>query len=96
MALTTFSDLVAEAVKRIKRDALAAGMPADVKRLASGGTGATAYADAVRVFSFLVSKLADGIDALHMDAGPASQPNCFRRSARVAPCGSHSDVRRFL
>ena len=34
MALTTFSDLVQEARERVKRDALAAGLPDDGKPLA--------------------------------------------------------------
>ena len=50
VALTTFSDLVQEARERVKRDALAAGLPDDGKPLAAGGTGATAYADAVAVY----------------------------------------------
>ena len=50
VALTTFSDLVQEARERVKRDALAAGLPDDGKPLAAGGTGATAYADAVGVY----------------------------------------------
>ena len=50
MALTTFSDLVQEARERVKRDALAAGLPDDGKPLRDGGTGATAYADAVGVY----------------------------------------------
>ncbi len=50
MALTTFSDLVQEARERVKRDALDAGLPDDGKALAVGGTGATAYADAVGVY----------------------------------------------
>ncbi len=48
VALTTFSDLVQEARERVKRDALAAGLPDDDKPACdAGGTGATAYADAV-------------------------------------------------
>ena len=54
VALTTFSDLVGEAREHIRRDALAAGLPdlptgqaGDPKPLRDGGTGATAYADAV-------------------------------------------------
>ena len=50
VALTTFSDLVQEARERVKRDALAAGLPDDGKPLRSGGTGATAYAEAVSVY----------------------------------------------
>ncbi|MDR3567190.1 MAG: DUF1156 domain-containing protein [Syntrophobacteraceae bacterium] len=50
VALTTFSDLVQEAREKVKRDALAAGLPDDGKLLAAGGTGATAYADAMGVY----------------------------------------------
>jgi len=50
VALTTFSDLVQEACDRIKDDALAAGLPNDDLPLCDGGTGANAYADAVRVY----------------------------------------------
>ena len=50
VALTTFSDLVQEAREQVRRDALAAGLPDDGKPLDAGGTGATAYADAVAVY----------------------------------------------
>ena len=50
VALTTFSDLVQEARERVKRDALAAGLPDDGKPLRDGGTGATAYAEAVAMY----------------------------------------------
>lgn len=50
VALTTFSDLVQEAREKVKRDALAAGLPNNGKGLADGGTGVTAYADAVAVY----------------------------------------------
>ncbi|MGB4977261.1 MAG: hypothetical protein WBR35_11030, partial [Anaerolineae bacterium] len=50
VALTTFSDLVQEARERVKRDALAAGLPDNGSSLAAGGTGAAAYADAVGVY----------------------------------------------
>lgn len=60
VALTTFSDLVQEARERVKRDALAAGLPDDEKGLAAGGTGATAYAEAVGVYlAFNVDKMTD-------------------------------------
>jgi putative DNA methylase len=45
VALTTFSDLVQEARERVKRDALAAGLPDDGAALDDGGVGATAYAE---------------------------------------------------
>ncbi|UHC83467.1 DUF1156 domain-containing protein [Pseudomonas sp. NIBR-H-19] len=50
VALTTFSDLAQEAVARVREDALAAGMTADVLGLDQGGSGATAYAEAVGVY----------------------------------------------
>jgi putative DNA methylase len=50
VALTTFADLVQEAHEQIKRDAVAAGIRDDCQQLAAGGTGATAYADAVQVY----------------------------------------------
>ncbi|MCL5406868.1 MAG: hypothetical protein M1398_09195, partial [Deltaproteobacteria bacterium] len=50
VALTTFSDLVLEARDRVKLDAVAAGLLDDGKPLLAGGTGATAYADAVAVY----------------------------------------------
>lgn len=59
VALTTFSDLVAEAREQVLKDALAAGLPPS-DRLAPGGTGADAYADAVATYLGLaVSRTAD-------------------------------------
>ncbi|MFK7602661.1 DUF1156 domain-containing protein, partial [Deinococcus sp. SM5_A1] len=58
-ALTTFSDLVAEARERVKADALAAGME-EGQFLRDGGAGAQAYAEAVGVYlGFIVDKSAD-------------------------------------
>ena len=60
VALTTFSDLIAEARERVRQDAGAAGMPDDGRPFHAGGTGATAYADAIGVYlAFAISKLAD-------------------------------------
>ena len=57
VALTTFSDLVGEATVRVRRDAVAAGLPDDGRPLRDGGTGATAYAEVVAVYlSFAQSK----------------------------------------
>ena len=59
-ALTTFSDLVGEAMARIRADARAAGLPDDDTPLRAGGSGAGAYAEAVGVYlGFAISKLAD-------------------------------------
>ena len=60
VALTTFSDLVSEARERIRRDAIAAGLPDDTKPLRDGGTGAMAYAEAVGVYlAFAVDRCCD-------------------------------------
>ena len=60
VALTTFSDLVGEARERIRLDAVAAGLPDDGVPLREGGTGATAYAEAVGVYlAFAVDRTAD-------------------------------------
>jgi putative DNA methylase len=58
VALTTFSDLVAEAREKIYSDAKEAGFLSDDKPLQDGGTGALAYAEAVGVYlAFAVSKM---------------------------------------
>ena len=49
VALTTFSDLVTEAIARVKQDVLPAFLGDDLP-LRDGGTGATAYAEAVGVY----------------------------------------------
>ena len=60
VALTTFSDLVPEAIARVRADALAAGMRDDGRGLDAGGNGATAYAEAVGVYlAFALDKMAD-------------------------------------
>ena len=79
VALTTFSDLVTEAIARIKQDVLgtrasrplkenAGGTPAfprDDLPLRDGGTGATAYAEAIAMFIGLgISKLSDAQSSL--------------------------------
>ena len=60
VALTTLSDLVQEAREQVKRDALAASVPNDERGLATGGTGAQAYADAVATYlAFSLDKTAE-------------------------------------
>ncbi|MFN7210164.1 MAG: DUF1156 domain-containing protein, partial [Aggregatilineales bacterium] len=59
-ALTTLSDLVAEARAQIEADARARGMSADETPLRAGGRGARAYAEAVSVYlAFALDKVAD-------------------------------------
>ena len=80
VALTTFSDLVQEARERVKRDALAAGLPDDGKPLAAGGTGAAAYADAVAVYlAFAVDRMADDRQQLLSD-GTVSSENSMQHA----------------
>jgi putative DNA methylase len=50
VALTTFSDLVGEAMAKIHQDAVDAGLPDDESPLDVGGTGAQAYSEAVSVY----------------------------------------------
>jgi putative DNA methylase len=65
VALTTFSDLVGEAIEKIKSDAIKAGLLDDHQPLAKVGAGATAYAEAVGVYlGFGVSKATDMCNSL--------------------------------
>jgi putative DNA methylase len=60
VALTTFSDLVSEAREKARKDAIKSGMPDDGVGLESGGSGATAYAEALGVYlAFAADKVAD-------------------------------------
>lgn len=58
VALTTFSDLVADARRKVLADAGSVDLVADDAPLHSGGAGAAAYADAVATYlAFAVSKV---------------------------------------
>ena len=83
VALTTFSDLVAEAREKMLADALATGMDADAPRLADGGIGAQAYADAVATYLGLcVSRQANRSSSLTFwDTGGANVQQVFARQA---------------
>lgn len=82
-ALTTFSDLVAEAQAKATQDALACGRQDDGKGLDEGGCGATAYGQAVGVYlAFIVDKLADrGSTICSWDATRDGLRNTFARQA---------------
>lgn len=59
-ALTTFSDLVAEARDNVLEAAKRSNLPDDPRSLADGGTGLVAYGDSIAtLLSFAVDKLAD-------------------------------------
>ena len=83
VALTTFSDLVGGTMKRVRKDAVAAGLAADGVPLHDGGTGATAYAETVGVYlAFAVDKGANywsSICAWH--TGAAKLVSTFGRQA---------------
>ena len=81
VTLTTFSDLVGEARERVRLDAVAAGLPDDGVLLREGGTGATAYAEAISVYlAFAVDKLADRQSAIcSWDVGKVMVRNTFGR-----------------
>ncbi|MCA9875266.1 MAG: DUF1156 domain-containing protein, partial [Anaerolineales bacterium] len=69
VALTTFSDLVAEARTRIQQDAATvlttAAMPVDHTPLRDGGTGLLAYAEAVSVYlTFILDRVTDKSSSL--------------------------------
>ncbi|NME52228.1 DUF1156 domain-containing protein [Desulfovibrio piger] len=83
VALTTFSDLVQEAIIRCHQDALAAGMGDDGLGLEAGGTGAQAYAEAVGVYLGLaVSRLTDICNALcRWEVTKTQVRNLFGRQA---------------
>jgi len=83
VALTTFSDLVGEAIEKCRQDALAAGLPDDGVGLDAGGTGATAYAQAVGVYLGLaLSRLTDICNALcRWEVTKTQVRNLFGRQA---------------
>ena len=65
VALETFSNLIPKARERVFKDAHAAGMTADGRGLADGGTGADAFADAVATYlAVAISRLSDTGNAL--------------------------------
>ena len=99
VALTTFSDLVAEARARVKRDAIVAGLPGDSTPLRDGGTGAKAYAEAVGVYlAFAVSKaerthgprsaLGDPTKATRRHLRSVGKPSPWFGTCRSEPFGS--------
>ena len=83
VALTTLSDLVAEAIAHVRGDAIGAGLSNDGRPLRDGGAGATAYAEAVGVYlTFALSRLADrGSTICTWSAERDSIRNTFVRQA---------------
>ena len=60
VALTTFSDLVAEAREKVRVDSVAARLSVDATPLHELGSGATAYGEAVSIYlAFAIGRLSD-------------------------------------
>lgn len=83
VALTTFSDLVAEARAQVHADALNAGLPDDDIPLRDGGAGARAYAEAVSVYlAMTVSRQANRLSSMcFWDTSGAKVQQVFARQA---------------
>ena len=83
VALTTLSDLVAEARQHVQRDAVAVGMPDDGVPLRDGGAGATAYAEAVGVYlSFAIDRMVmTGNNLVRWNSAGQKAQHCFGRQA---------------
>lgn len=83
LALTTLSDLVGETRERVLADALDADVRGGGDRLAAGGTGVQAYADAVATYLALgVSRLSDRCSSIcGWDSSRDSVRNFFARQA---------------
>jgi putative DNA methylase len=82
-ALVTFTDLIPEVRDEITKDAVAAGHSDDGVRFSDGGSGATAYADAVVTYLALaISRLADISNAFCMwEPGRTQVRHLFTRQA---------------
>lgn len=83
VALTTFSDLVGEAIAKCRVDAVKAGLPDDDKGLDAGGLGAQAYAEAVGVYlAFAVDRLTmTGNSLVRWNGVGEKAQHCFGRQA---------------
>ena len=83
VALNTFSDLVKDAQAKATANAKAAGWEDDGKPLCEGGTGATAYGDALAVYlTFAVDRIADrGSTISSWDSSAQKIRNTFGRQA---------------
>ena len=83
VALSTFSDLVHEARSRVIADFKSAGMADDGVGIDAGGTGATAYGDAIAVYlGFAVDRLVmSGNSLVRWNGVGQKAQHCFGRQA---------------
>lgn len=96
VTLNTFSDLVGEAIARARADAVRSGLADDGKGLDAGGTGATAYAQAVGVYLALAaSKATMFVNTLsRWRAGEGKTAPAFGRQA-IAMVWDYADINPF-
>lgn len=60
MAVSTFTEMIAEVREKVEMDARAAGLGEDARGLEAGGAGAKAYAEAISLYlAFAVDRVAD-------------------------------------
>jgi putative DNA methylase len=83
VGLTTFSDLVQEAQEKVISDAKEAGYKNDASGLDGGGSGSTAYGDAVAVYlAFAVDRMVmTGNSLVRWNAVGQKAQHCFGRQA---------------
>lgn len=83
VALTTFSDLISEAMEQAEQDAIAAGLANDDVALEAGGRGARAYGEAVGVYlGIALSRLTDILNGLcRWEVSKTQVRNLFGRQA---------------
>jgi putative DNA methylase len=83
VSLTTFSDLVGDALKKAVADAIDAGLPNDDIPLNDGGTGARAYGEAISIYlGMALSRLTDICNALcRWEISKTQVRNLFGRQA---------------
>jgi len=81
VALTTYSELITEAITKCEQDARRSGFEGDDRGLDAGGRGAKAYAEAIGVYLALgLSRLADICNALcRWDVSKTQVRNLFGR-----------------
>ena len=83
VALTTFSDLIQDAMERIKRDATTAGLSNDDLSLRDSGSGTTAYAEAIGVYlAFALDRTSNTLCTIALwSPGRAQTVTAFGRQA---------------
>jgi putative DNA methylase len=83
VALNTLSDLVSEVINQIRSDSISAGLSNDPTHLYEGGTGATAFSEAVSVYlSFAIDRIAmTGNSLVRWNSVGEKAQHCFGRQA---------------